>query len=167
MDLVLGDGSLSCLPDANGIAVVLRQLATVLDDGRHIVTRVFVRPETAETPGQVVDAMRSGNIGNFAVFKWRLLMALHGPGAEGVQLKTVYDAVCDAIPDRAALARTLGWSLESINTIDAYRTASWRYFFPRPSQFRELAAVDFLEMDCHVPTYELGEQCPTFVLCRK
>ena len=167
MDLVLADGSLSGLPDTCAIAAVLRQLGTVLDRGRRLVTRVFVRPETPQTPGEVVDGMRRGGFGNFHVFKWRLLMALHESGAEGVVLNSVYEAVCDVMPDRAASAHALGWSLESINTIDAYKNVSWRYFFPRLSQFRELTADDYLEVNCHVPTYELGEQCPTLVLSCK
>jgi hypothetical protein len=167
VDIVLGDGSLSSLPDACAIGAVLRQLAMVLDHGCYLVPRVFVRPEIPETPGRVIDALRSGGIGSFQVFKCRLLMALHGTGTEGVLLTKVYDTVCEAIPDRAALARTLGWSLESIDTIESYKDTIWRYCFPRPSQFRELAALDFLELNCHLPTYELGGQCPTFVLRRK
>jgi hypothetical protein len=166
VDLVLADGSLSVLPGAHGIADVLRQLAIVLGESRRIVTRVFVRPESRETPGEVIDALRQGRIGNFHVFKWRLLMALHDSATEGVLLNTVYRAVDEAIPDRPGLAHELGWSLDSVNTIDAYKNAAWRYFFPTLSQFRELAAEYFLELECHVPTYELGEKCPTLVLSR-
>ena len=167
IDLALGDGSLSALPNANAVTSVLHQLATVLDHGGYLVTRVVVRPQIAETPGHVIDAMRTGTMGSFQVFKFRLLMALHGAGIDGVMLSAVYDAVCNANPDRAALARALGWPLDASNTIDAYRDSSWRYFFPRVSQFRELTAVEFLEVDCHEPTYELGRQCPTFVLRRR
>ena len=167
IDLVLGDGSLSSLPDARSVSTVLRELARLLDHDGHVLTRVFVRPENAETPGHVINALRSGTIGSFQAFKCRMIMAMHSANSEGVLLTDVYDAVCNAIPDRAALADTLGWTLESIDTIDAYRNTTWRYFFPRPSELRELAAADFLELQCLVPGYELGRQCPTFVLRRK
>ncbi len=167
LDLVLADGSLSILPNARGAAEVLRELAAVLSPGGRIVTRVFIRQETEPTPGEVIDAMRRGEYGNFHVFKWRLLMALHDSPTEGVLLNTVYRTVCDAIPDRAAVARELGWPLESVNTIDAYKDVSGRYFFPCLAQFRELMGGDLRELDCLVPTYELGERCPTLVLSRK
>jgi hypothetical protein len=111
--------------------------------------------------------MRRAEYGNFHVFKFRLLMALHNSPTEGVLLNTAYRTVCDAIPDRAAVARELGWPLESINTIDAYKDVSGRYFFPCLAQFRELMCGDLRELDCLVPTYEMGERCPTLVLSCK
>jgi SAM-dependent methyltransferase len=167
LDLVLADGSLSVLPSARGVAEVLRELGAVVSPGGRIVTRVFIRQETEPTPGEVIDAMRRGKYGNFHVFKWRLLMALHNCPTEGVLLHAVYETVCDAIPDRAALARELGWTLESVNTIDAYKDVFGRYFFPCLAQFRELMGGDLRERDCLVPTYELGERCPTIVLACK
>jgi len=167
LDLVLADGSLSILPNARGVAEVLHELAAVVSPGGRIVTRVFIRQETEPTPGEVIDAMRRGKYGNFHVFKWRLLMALHNSPTEGVLLNTVYQTVCDAIPDRAAAACELGWPVESVNTIDAYRDVLGRYFFPCHAQFRELMGADLRELDCLVPTYELGERCPTLVLSCK
>jgi hypothetical protein len=166
-DLVLADGSLSASPNARGVAEVLCELAAVLSPGGRIVTRVFIRQETEPTPGEVIDAMRRGEYGNFHVFKFRLLMALHNSPTEGVLLNAVYQTVCDAIPDRAAVARKLGWPLESVNTIDAYKDVSGRYFFPCLAQFRELMGTDLRELDCLVPTYEMGERCPTLVLSRQ
>ena len=167
LDLVLADGSLSTLPNARGVAEVLCELAAAISPGGRIVTRVFIRQETEPTPGEVIDAMRRGEYGNFHVFKFRLLMALHNCPTEGVLLHSVYETVCNAIPDRAALARELGWPLESVNTIDAYKDVSGRYFFPCLAQFRELMGGDLRELDCLVPTYEMGERCPTLVLSCK
>ncbi len=167
LDLVLADGSLSALPNVRGLTEVLRELAAVLCPGGRIVTRLFIRQETEPTPGEVIDAMRRGKYGSFHVFKFRLLMALHNSPTEGVLLNSVYQSVCDAIPDRAAVARELGWPLESINTIDAYKDVSGRYYFPRLAQFRELMRGDLGELDCLVPTYEMGERCPTLILSRQ
>ena len=167
LDLVLADGSLSAMPNVRGLTGVLRELAAVLSPGGRIVTRLFIRQETEPTPGEVIDAMGRGEYGNFHVFKFRLLMALHNSPTEGVLLNTVYQTVCDAIPDRAAVARELGWPLESINTIDAYRNVSGRYYFPCLAQFRELMCGDLRELDCLMPTYEMGERCPTLVLSCK
>jgi len=77
------------------------------------------------------------------------------------------DTVNDLIPNRVAFASDQRWSLESINTIDAYRGVSGQYYFPRASEFAELSASNFIEVNRHFPTYELGERCPTFVLSRK
>jgi SAM-dependent methyltransferase len=167
LDLVLADGSLSVLPNARGLTEVLHELAAVLSPGGHIVTRLFIRQETEPAPGEVIDAMRRGEFGNFHVFKFRLLMALHDSPTEGVLLNTVYQTVCDAIPDRAAVARELGWPLESINTIDAYKDVSGQYYFPHLAQFRELMRGNLRELECLVPTYEMAERCPTLILSRQ
>ena len=166
-DLVLADGSLSILPNATGLADVMHQISKALYPGGRIVTRVFVRSEVEDSVGNVVDAMQRRRFRSFHVFKWRLVMALHDSTDEGVVLSQVYDTVNDLIPNRVAFASDQRWSLESINTIDAYRGVSGQYYFPRASEFAELSASNFIEVNRHFPTYELGERCPTFVLSRK
>jgi SAM-dependent methyltransferase len=163
IDLIVSDGSLSILPNATAVAGVLRELATALHPSGRVVVRVFVRDEQERTPGEVIDGLRRGEFGNFHVFKWRLLMSMHRSASDGVLLEEIYHVVQDAVPDRRALSRLLGWPIETIATIDSYRGVTGRYFFPSLPQLQDLAAADFVLAACHTHPYELGDRCPMLV----
>jgi hypothetical protein len=57
------------------------------------------------------------------------------------------------VPDSSELARQLGWRVESIDTIESYRDASGRYFFPTLVQLRQWLHEHFIEVACSVPGY--------------
>ena len=167
MDGVLADGSLSIQSNSNDLAELLAQLARVLRDEGRLIVRTFVRPQVRERPQQVIAALRRRECGSFDAFKWRLLMSLHRSSAEGVALNCVHRAFHRAVPDPRELSQQLGWSEDSIDTIESYRDARGRYFFPSLAQLRELLREHFVELDCSVPDYELGSCCPLLVLSRK
>jgi hypothetical protein len=66
--------------------------------------------------------------------------------------------------DAADVAGRLGWSVESVRTLEAYRGVATRYSFPTLAEARASVARWFVERACHVPDYELGDRCPTLVL---
>lgn len=167
IDLVCADGSLSIQANEAALAAVLGQLAHVMRDAGLVVLRTFVRPEVRESPDHVIAAMRRGEIGSFDVLKWRLLMSLHESSTEGVVLHAVHQTFREAVPDSLELAGQLDWPVAGIDTIESYRNASGRYFFPSLAQLRTLLGEHFAELNCHVPGYELGHCCPTLVLRRK
>ena len=94
-------------------------------------------------------------------------MALQVSDVSGVVLDSVWCAFRDGSPSSAALAASTGWAVPTIETIEAYRGATSRYFFPTLRQLRRLIAPWFIELACEIPTYELGERCPTLTLERR
>jgi hypothetical protein len=81
-----------------------------------------------------------------------------------VRVPAIRDAFDAVVPDRAALAARTGWSREVIDQIDNYRESRAVYSFPTLDEFRATFVPLFTEIACHVPSYELGERCPTLVL---
>jgi SAM-dependent methyltransferase len=164
VSLALGDGSLSALPDVESIRSVLEQVATALRPDGCLVLRAYTRPEIPESPWQVLDDLLGGRTPSIHVAKWRLAMALHGTLSSGVVLERVWKVFRQAVPDSRKLAARTGWSVASIDTIDAYRGARSRYLFPTLAELRALLSPWFAEVDCEFPTYELGDRCPTLTL---
>ncbi len=104
MDVALIDGGLPAIPFPDAYRVLGTQLRRVLKPGGLFVTRIFARPENAETVGDVLAALQNREIGNFHVFKWRLAMALQGDDAVTVSDWTKYGATTTS-----SLGNTPGW----------------------------------------------------------
>jgi len=164
LSLVLGDGSLSALPDVQAVREVLDQVATAMRPDGCFVLRAYTRPDVPESPRQVLDDLLGGRTPSMHVAKWRLAMALHGTLSSGVVLDRVWKVFRQAVPDSRRLAARTGWSIASIDTIDAYRGSRSRYLFPTLAELRGLLSPRFDEVGCEHPTYELGDRCPTLTL---
>lgn len=162
-DAVLGDGCYALLDPARQRAVS-REVRRVLAPHGRFVLRMFVRPEQAEAPEAVFAALERGAIGSFHAFKWRLAMALQGERDDGVAVRAVWEAWHARGLDRDALARRCRFPRESVDSIDAYREAGSRLFFPTLAEARRLLAGEFREQACRLPSYELGGCCPIFEL---
>ncbi len=167
IDLVVGDGCLTVLESASDHRRFASELARVLSPAGRLVLRLFVRPDCAETPEQVVADLGAGRIGNFHVFKWRLAMALVDERSGEVSVAEIWRAWKDLGKAPAEVAAETGWSPEEIETIEAYRHATARYTFPRLDQARSALSTGFDELACRTPAYELGERCPTMLLALK
>lgn len=163
-DLVLGDGSFAMEAFPAGYRRLCHALRQVLRPDGSVIARFYVRPEDPEAPERVFSDLRSGRIGSFHAFKWRLAMALYDARAHRVQLADIWQRWHDERIDAEALAARTGWAPEVIATIDAYRGARACYTFPALSELRPVLAAGFREEECRVPRYELGERCPILLL---
>jgi SAM-dependent methyltransferase len=161
---VIGDGAYTTLAGSESASPVTREIRRVLRRGAHFIHRHFVRPETPEAPSDVFSDLEAGCIGNFHVFKWRLAMALHGNDEAGVRLADVWVAWHERGIGTEELTERFGWPRETIATIDAYRGVTARYAFPTLAELRRHFAAEFVELDCHLPSYELGQRCPLLLL---
>ena len=167
LDIVVGDGCFNLLRYPDQQDALFRSVERVLSDRGMFLTRAFVRPENRESPHEVLDSLRAGSIGNFHIFKFRLLMALQGHTRFGIRTGDVWDFWAKHGPDPKVLAAESGWPIEEIATIDSYRGQDTHYHFPTFAEQRELLTNVFDEIESYVPTYEMGDRCPTFVLARR
>jgi SAM-dependent methyltransferase len=161
-DLVLGDGSFVVFDHAKASRLT-RSVRRVLKRGGKFLVRVFVRRDADEPPAVVWDHLLARRIGNFHVFKFRLLMSLRREQGD-VRVADAWEFFRARCSDLEALARKLGWPVEEVQTIAAYGGQSAVYWFPTVREFRALVAAEFKETACLWPRYEMGECCPTFVL---
>jgi SAM-dependent methyltransferase len=154
IDLIAGDGALACLPFPDGTRALAAELARVLAPGGRVVLRLFASPPAPES----LDEIRIASDRGFHAFKWRVAMALAAPD-RNVRVSDIHRAFETICPDRAALP----WPRAVIDTIDAYRDSPASYAFPTVDETRA-ALAPLVDVACHVPSYELGDRCPTLVL---
>ena len=161
-DLVLADGSFTLVRQAEARILVPAIRRLLRADGR-LILRAYTRPQSRETPESVCAQLVAGQIGSFHVFKFRLLMSLHrGMGEVGVS--DAWDFFDKHCPPAETIARNLGWAIDEVLTIEAYRGQDSVYWFPVLEELRAVLEPYFHEVECRWPTYELGDRCPTLVL---
>lgn len=169
IDIALCDGGLHLLDFPSGQTALLAELARVLAPDGLLIVRLFTPPAVTETVDAVLTALLSGGIRDLNCLKLRLGMALQASPESGVQLDTVWRALHDGAGAWPELAQRLGWDIEHLRAIDAYRGSQARYHFVSADSVIALACSTlgaFELEDCHVPGYVMGDQCPTLVLRR-
>ena len=167
MNAVVGDGCFTLLVGTESYRSVSGEIRRVLEPEGQFIMRFFTRPAKHESTGVVLDDLRRGRVANFHVFKWRLAMALPQSFETGVAVADIWEAWHDAEIDSRLLARDRGWSVESIETIQAYRGSSARYSFPTWGELQEVLSDFFEVSSTHIGDYELAERCPTIVYVAK
>jgi ubiquinone/menaquinone biosynthesis C-methylase UbiE len=164
-DAIIGDGSLVLLSCPMQYEQLFQHLRRVVRPNGKIVIRVFVSPEQTETCADVFAAVRSGRIGSFHAFKWRLAMAMAAESADRhVHVAEVYAVFSRLFLDRTTLAKATGWSLADMATIDAYQDSLARYSYPTLLQVRQIFSRWFRELGVEHGSYELAERCPILIL---
>lgn len=164
------DGGLQLLPYPEGHSKLVASLRRVIAPGGVVAIRMFVLPEEQESPGAVLRDLWAGRIANLNLLKIRLGMALARGAGHCVSLRAVWDAVHRAAPDLPALAAAVGWPLEHLQVIQTYRDRHTRYWFVGLEEARRLFCESpggFALEQVNVPTYELGERCPTAIFRRE
>ena len=168
-DIVLCDGGVHLLAWPHEHIEWVRGLLRVIAPGGCCALRLFVPPERRESPAVVLQELLAGRVPNLNILKLRLGMALQESREQGVQLARVWNAIHDVAPDSARLAEQLGWSLDHLLAINTYRDCLKHYHFLSTAEVCELFCGNrdgFRVETIDVPTYELGERCPTVVFRR-
>ncbi len=165
-DWVVGDGCYTLLDGPESYRALGQEVRRVLRPGGRYLVRLFLRPDSPEPVSAVFDDLEAGRIGNFHVFKWRLAMALHDGAGRGVRVDAIWERWRQAGIKPRELARDTGWPEAEIRTIEAYRGSKARYTYPTLNEARAALSVQFRELACRFPGYELGERCPTLLLAR-
>ncbi len=162
-DLIIGDCCMTMMHPEQDRPRFLKELRRVLRPWGSVALRLFVRPEIAETPENVFDDLWNNRIGNFHIFKWRLLMALHGPLAEGVLISKAWDCWQQFVSRNDQIVARTGWDPSTLVTLEAYRGSTSRYFFPTLEESRNILGQFLTERCINIPTYELGYCCPAVI----
>jgi SAM-dependent methyltransferase len=168
-DIVLCDGGLHMLTYPEVLRQFARTLHRILSAEGICVFRVFVPPQQRESASHVLRDLLEGRIPNISALKLRLWMALQESSAQGVELERVWDAVHRVAADLAQLALRIGWPVEHALALTTYRTSPIRYCLFSLDEARRVFCRDparFELVTVSVPTYALGDCCPTIVLRR-
>lgn len=168
VSLVLGDGVSTLVAYPSGLERLGQQLHSCLLPEGLLMLRCFARPSHAESVEQVMDAVRNGRIGNFNIFRFRLLMALHGDTPHiGVRTSDAYDVFEREFPDAGAFFRMTGWPPASMATLATYKASPAQYFFPSPDEIADTLSPKFQLQETRTGHYEFAACCPTLRLVRR
>lgn len=167
-DLVLCDGGLHLLDYPAGQTQLMARLAAVVRRGGRCVFRLFVLPPEREPAKTVMQDLFAGRISNLNQLKLRLAMALQETPTKGVAVQRIRETLRDSCADWLALASRLGWVLEHLRAIDAYRGSPARYHFLSLPAVIDLfcAGGEFRWVGQTTSAYPLGERCPLVAFAR-
>ncbi len=166
--LVLGDGVSTLVAYPSGLERLGQQVHSCLMPEGLLMLRCFSRPAQAESVEQVMDAVRNGRIGNFNIFRFRLLMALHGDTPQiGVRTSEACDVFDREFPDASAFFRMTGWPPASLSTLAAYKANPAQYFFPSPDEIADTLSPWFELQETRTGDYEFAACCPSLRFVRR
>ncbi len=166
-DIVLCDGGLHLLKypqEQKGLVLLIRR---ILSDQGLCIFRLFALPTPQEPPEAVIKDLLNGRILNNSILKVRLAMSLQRNAEEGVELRRICSRILEAAPDLEKLAAKIGWTLEHTMTINNYKDLGSRFHFLTVEQSIDLFCRDpggFQMSRLQVPSYELGQSCPTVAM---
>lgn len=168
-DIVLCDGGVHLLTYPHEHRIFVQTLHRVIASDGLCIFRLFIPPKEREEPDKVLQDLLEAKISNLNLLKLRLGMALHKDITQGVQLKCIWNAIHEVAPDLNRLASRLGWPIEHLLVINTYRDCPIRYYFLDLDDVCHLfcrSPGGFVLESLNIPTYEMGEQCPTVVFRR-
>jgi SAM-dependent methyltransferase len=168
-DIVLCDGGLHLMSYPDEQRQFFRVLSRIISDDGLLIIRLFTPPPKQESPDAILEDLLAGKISNLNIMKLRLGMSIMENYEEGVELRNIWNMVNRVAPDLNKLAANIGWPLEQTLVLNAYEESTIRYYYVTVDQVLEMACCnpgDFEIKSVRIPSYELGQQCPTLVLKR-
>jgi SAM-dependent methyltransferase len=162
-DVVIGDGSFSCLRYPHGFRALAGQARRVLRDDGMLILRAYVQPVEQERADNVLADLRRGAIASFHWFKFRLLMALQQSTSQGIAVDAVYRYWASQSIDEAALIAQTGWEAEAVRMMDLYRGKDTIHSFSTMAELQSVLAEHFAESAISAPPRAIEECCPILV----
>jgi SAM-dependent methyltransferase len=163
--VVIGDGSMNCLPYPDGYRKLAAEVRRVLTPAGIFILRCYIQPAVQERREQVfADLFQPEALPSFHHFKFRLLMAMQQSTQTGIAVHDVYRYWTDRKIDTALLPARAGWEKSAIGTIELYRHSLTVHTFPSLAEYRSALAEFFDEISFSSPPCILGERCPVVLL---
>jgi SAM-dependent methyltransferase len=163
-DILVGDGSINCLRYPDSLRSFARSISRLLSSDGVCVIRCYIQPDRRESPQEVIAQIGSDGPETIHQFKFRLLMALQANAIEGIAVRHVYDYWASHTMDDSRPISRPGWGREVFDVMALYRGVDTVHTFPTRNELRQVLDEFFIEVDVSVPSYYLGERCPTIVL---
>ena len=164
-EVVIGDGSANCLRYPEGYRSFARAVSAVLSEQGVLILRCYIQPRERESLEAVVADLPA--IASFHHYKFRLLMALQQTPEQGIAVHDVFRFWAGRHSGGQGLPSGPGWEPSVVETIGHYRGAATVHTFPTLEELRAVMEEWFDEIGFSIPSYPLGERCPTIVWKRR
>lgn len=167
-DLAFCDGGLHLLEYPSAQLLLVDRLHDVIAPGGRCIFRLFTAPASRENAAKVLNDLFAGRIPNLNVLKLRLGMALQESPEAGIEVRQIWRTLWEQAGDWDQLAARLGWPIEHLRPLDAYKNSESRYYFISEDQAIKLFCGQgkFISVGLHRSRYVLGERCPIVVFER-
>ena len=170
-DVVIGDGSFSCVRYPEGFRTLTSEARRVLREDGLLVLRCYVPPAERERVEDVFEDLSRSAMPSFHGFKLRLLMAMQDTAERGVAVDEVYRQWASRNIDESALIARTGWDLADVRSIELYRGSDTVHAFPSTAEMQSILSEFFdaiaLSVPAHAPTHTpahgLADRCPILV----
>ena len=162
-DVVIGDGSFSCLRYPDGFRAAAAEARRILRADGRLMVRCYIQPCERERPEDVIADLLGGAIPSFHWFKFRLLMALQENTERGVAVDAVYRFWASQRVDEAALIAQTVWDAQAVRMMELYRGKDTVYSFPTMSELRRVLGEFFAETAISTMPRTIEGSCPIWV----
>jgi len=159
-DIVIGDGSLSCVRYPHAFRAVAAEVRRVLRRDGILVMRCYVQAAKQERKEEVLADLVRGAIPSFHWFKFRLLMAMQESAGQGAAVDEVYRYWASQNIDEAALIGRTGWDAAGIRMIELYRGRDTVHTFLTMAELRSELEEFFEDLTISEPPHAFGDRCP-------
>lgn len=163
-DVIIGDGSLNVCGYPEGIRELTRVVRRSMNQDGLFAIRCYIAFDEREKVGHVLESLRERDAPSVDHFKLRLYLAMQKSAHSGVAVREAYNLLVEHGIDRRFMEENLGWSPASVEPILLWQNSDAVYSFPTLGEFRDLLSVEFDEISIAIPSYELGQHCPTLIL---
>ena len=159
-DVVAGDGCVTQFPDRAYYKKFFEEMYRVINATGFIAMRCFLRPTAPHPLETIAELIHSGEIENFGSLKWLIAMSIVNRETLEVKVADIAATFDRHFQNRDALVSSSGWSLETINSINAYYGSTATYTFPTHQELEKLCQPYFKITSAIHGTYELSPHCP-------
>lgn len=166
-DLAFGDGCYTALGSLDAVVELNKAVAQTLVPGGIFALRCFARGRIRAGVDELFADLLNGRQTNLGLFRWLLMMALQGDGAQGVVLEDLWQVWHARVPDPTRYAEKFAWRAFEVESIERYATQTVRYVYPTVEEMHDAAAPYFDLIDVQYPSYPGGEHFPRMTFARR
>jgi len=169
-DIVLCDGGLVLLNYPEQQKALVKILHRILADNGICILRQFVPPVQPESIDSIFADLIAGKLNNMNALKIRLWLSLHKSIEAGVKLNDIWQEIERIDPGLKQTQASSGFTSQQLMMLKTFAGSPVTFHCLNPEEVQNMFCTEQGGFELHqirVPSYELGECCPTVVLKRK
>lgn len=167
-DIVICDGGLNLLPFPEGLDKLAEKLHRIIAPGGIFVTRLFAPSTVQESPQEVAKHFLNGAAPDPCYLKLRLWSAMYSENQSGLRHVKVWEVLKQEVENPVQAAYQVGWSQEQLSLLESWQHSNASVYLLSVANIAKIfnEQIGFELIDVKIPTYALGDCCPTIIFRR-